>query len=153
MWRSGVVLAWHHSLTFFCAFGSRFRCILKAVQKPVQLKSIAPNSSNFFFFPWHSHLQRTGAPNCMHWFFSSTDKNTRSQMIIITCKCAFKQMIKIVHFDQVCRNPINNKCEMTRVLQAQHMTVHVDIMDWRWIAKRDQRRSNKKTTFLIFLIF
>ena len=67
---------------------------------------------------------------------------------IIAHKCVFKQSIKIAHFDCFYCDPINNNtCEMTHVLQAQHTTVHVDVMDWHWIAKHDQRQLNKKTTF------
>ena len=41
-------------------------------------------------------------------------------------------MIKFVHFDQVCDNPIKNNMHKTMcLLEAQRVTVHVDVMDWR----------------------
>ena len=56
-----------------------------------------------------------------------------------------------MHFNKVHRVPIKkNMCKTMCLLEVQRMTVHVDIMDWRCIAKRDQRRSHKKTTFYFF---
>ena len=70
------------------------------------------------------------------------------QIVIIACKCVFKLTIKIMCFDQACRNPIkNNTHEMMCPLEAHNLAIHVHVADWQGIAKRDQQQSKNKTTF------